>query len=76
MPDDKAERSGQVLSGKEIAKEFDIPLFLTSAKTGKGVEDAFNYAVERCAIAEQSAPRPYQEPVKRIKSCSPMCLLS
>ena len=76
LPVDKAEQSGQVLSGREIAKEMDIPLFLTSAMTGRGVDQAFNYIVEKCAIAEQRPLAPYKRNAAHVKGCAPVCTIS
>jgi GTPase SAR1 family protein len=46
LPLGRAGQSSQVISGQRATTALSFPLFLTSAKTGSGVDDAFRSIVE------------------------------
>jgi small GTP-binding protein len=52
IPEGKAEYSGQVISGQNIAREFGYPFFMTSAKSGFGIEESLESIVEKIVTSD------------------------
>ena len=57
LPENHVEAAGQVISGRLCTEPEGFPLFLTSAKTGLGVDVAFS-SIVRSILADQEALTP------------------
>mmetsp|Transcript_29023 Transcript_29023/g.84751 ORF Transcript_29023/g.84751 Transcript_29023/m.84751 type:complete len:289 (+) Transcript_29023:483-1349(+) len=74
-----------VVAGQTLSKKDGIPLFLTSAKTSRGVEEAFTSLVESIMSSNAHPPSftdsssnlsPKGKALGRPKGCSPYCAIS
>mmetsp|Transcript_18480 Transcript_18480/g.29108 ORF Transcript_18480/g.29108 Transcript_18480/m.29108 type:complete len:210 (+) Transcript_18480:135-764(+) len=63
--------------GKELAAQFNIPFFMTSAKTNNGVQNAFLSLTQSCVVsAEAKASREKQEATIKLAASKPSSVKS
>jgi GTPase SAR1 family protein len=85
VPPGRVGQSGHVISGQQAATAQNFPLYLTSAKSGSGVDDAFRSIVEDILSSERGVqltnPSNYTTPKSKVglSNCKPFrrrCVVS